>query len=381
MKILAVLFAIILLSGCIIPFGKIHRKGFSQEDLTVPNIYPYTSQKQEKPAATMRSQPGYSYNISWEMGKAYISYGGVAKIFVNNTGNNDIFIYNFGIKIGSQEWRWGNNDTGVFVPTGEKKKFYLSFGSPLTPGKYSYELKISFMIDNKAGVFPFHKRNEWYDNGTSVVKTKKPLSIDIRPYNSSSNYKYLKNYYYYFDKINGMVKPFDPLIMQKANEITSSYPGSYNVFQLCAVFDYLREKMEYIPEEEDVWSTPSETLMDGGGDCEDFAMLFSALVTAKGGTARIYMTDNHAFASIYIGNENDANDILKNIEEYYGTNLFFATFKDKFGYWLVADPLGSFYLGGLPVGSDVIGPLQGEKLYNWGFVGTSKVYIVDVMKE
>ena len=381
MKILPIFLAFILLSGCIsFPFGKIHRKGFSEEDLTIPLPYPYTPQKQEKPVATINGQPGYSYNISWEMSKVYVGYGGVAKIYVSNTGKNDIFIYNFGIKIGLQEWKWGENDTGIVVHTGEKKKFYLSFGSLPIPGTYAYALKISFMVNNKARNFPFHRKNEWHDNGTAIIK-KDGCNVNIRAYNSSSIPKYSKNYYYYFDKINGMVKPFDPFIMQKVSEITSSYPGAYNVFQLCTIFDYLREEMEYIPEEEEIWSTPTETIMKGGGDCEDYAILFSALVASKGGTARVYMTDNHAFATVYIGNEKKAMEILQNIEEYYDADLFFAVFEDEFGYWLVADPLASFYIGGLPVGGDVIGPSTESNLYKWDFVNTKKVNIIDVMRE
>lgn len=381
MKILAVLFVIILLSGCILIPGETHRKGFSQEDLTVPSIYPYTSHRQEKPEATMRSQPGYRYNISWEMSKVYVGYGGVVKIYINNTGSNDIFIYNIGIKIGSQEWRWGDNESGILVPTGDKKKFYVSFNSLPTPGKYTYDLKVSFMVNNKAGIFPFHKKNEWYDNGTSIVKTNKPLTVNIRPYNSSSNYKYSKNYYRDFDKINDMVRPnFDAILIEKANEITSPYGSGYNVFQLCAIFDYLREEMKYEFEEKEKWLTPSEMIIKGCGDCEDYAILFSALVATKGGTARVYMTENHAFAAVYIGNEIKASEIFKNIGEYYDTDLFFAVFEDEFGYWIVADPLGSFYLGGLPVGSDAIGSPEGN-LYNWGFVNTKKVSVIDVMRD
>lgn len=381
MKILAILCAFIVLSGCIsLPFGSVNREGFSREDLTAPLSYPYTPEREEKPAGTISAQPGYSYNISWEVSKAYVGYGGVAKIRVNNTGDNDIFIYDFGIKIGLHEWKWGDDDTGIIVHTGEEKKAYLTFGSLPTPGKYVYEFTMSFMVNNKAGNFPFHNKYEWHDSGTSTIK-KEDCDVDIRPYNSSSNYKYSKNYYYYFDKINDMVDPFDISILSKAREITSPYPGAYNIFQVCAIFDYLREEIFYIEEEEDIWSSPIDTLKKCSGDCEDFATLFSALVASKGGTARVYLTDNHAFAAVYIGSKAKAVELFQEIEKYYDSDLFFAVFEDEFGYWLVADPLGSFYLGGLPVGADVIGPSQENNVYNWDFVGTTKVNIIDVMRE
>jgi hypothetical protein len=381
MKILAALLAFIILSGCIsFPFGSIHREGFSKEDLTVPHSYTNTPEKVKKPASTMSSQPGYSYNISWELSKTYVGYGGVVKIHVNNTGDNDIFIYNFGIKIDMTEWRWGNNETGIIVNTGEAQRAYLTFGSQHIPGNYSYSFTMSFMVNNKAGSFPFHARNEWYDSGTSIVK-KKNCYVNIRPYNSSSNYKYSNNYYYYFDKINELVDSLDLSVLNKLNEITSRYPGRYNIFQICAIFDYLRDELSYIEENEDIWSSPIDTLKKCGGDCEDYAILFSTLIASKKGTARVYLTDNHAFAAVYLGSKTNAADLLTEIETYYAPDLFFTVFEDEFGWWLVADPLSSFYLGGLPVGADVIGPSLENDLYNWGFVGTTKVNVIDVMRD
>ena len=171
-------------------------------------------------------------------------------------------------------------------------------------------------------------------------------------------------------------------------EITS--PGKYNIIQVCQIFDYLQEEIKYTqePPGEDNWLSPIETLKNCSGDCEDFAMLFSALVTAKGGTARIYMTDNHAFAAVYIGDKKNAAALFQDIESYYGVNLFFAVFEDEFGYWLVADPLGSFYLGGLPANSNANGPPKENNLYSWGFVKTAfikksgkTVQVIDVMRE
>ncbi|NIA10148.1 MAG: hypothetical protein GWP10_10600 [Nitrospiraceae bacterium] len=262
------------------------------------------------------------------------------------------------------------------VKKGETEVSYVAFGTPSTPGKYYYSVSCSFMVHSN---LPLSK-NRWYDNGTAYFSGN---DIDVMPYNVSSVYTYSKNYYYYFDRINDMVNPFDMTIYQKAREITLPFSGSYNTFQVCSIFDYLVNDLKYIPdpEGEDVWSDPVTTLNRGGGDCEDYAMLFSALVSSIGGTTRIYMTDNHAFATVYIGDGMKAKEVLDDIDAYYGTNLFFATLKDKFGYWLVADPLGSFYLGGLPVGGDAVGPPLSNNLYKWDFTETGHVNSIDVMRK
>jgi len=372
--------AMVMLSGCISwPFGETHREGFKESDLTTPGYYSYQFPLTEKPEAKLHVRPGYKYNISWEISRVYVNYGGVVKISTENTGPNDIFIYNYGIKIGGSEWKWRDDGKGMIIKRGEEKDAYLSFGSPPTPGNYRYQISSSFMVDNVAGHLPFPE-NRWYDNGTAYFSEN---DVKVMPYNSSSSYSLSKNYYYYFDRINDMVEPFDLTIFQKAREITLPFSGNYNIFQVCAIFDYLFDNLNYMedPEDKDVWSDPVTTLKRGGGDCEDYAMLFSALVSSIGGTTRIYMTDNHAFATVYIGKGVQANEILDEIDAYYGTNLYFAVMEDDFGYWLVADPLGSFYLGGLPVGGDAVGPPLSSNLYKWDFTETGHVNSIDVMRK
>ena len=381
MRLAAVLIVVmVVMSGCISwPFGETHRDGFKEEDLTLPGYYSYSTQLTNKPGAGLHVQPGYKYNISWELSRVYVNYGGVARITTENTGVNDIFVYNYGIKIGSSEWKWLDEEKGIMIEKGEERKSYMAFGAPAIPGKYYYSLSCSFMVNNIASSLPFPK-NRWYDNGTAYFQES---DVNVKAYNSSSAYSLSKNYYYYFDRINDMVKPFDLTIYQKAREITLPFSGSYNIFQVCSIFDYLLDDLIYIedPDDKDVWSDPLTTLGRGGGDCEDYAMLFSALVSSIGGTTRIYLTDNHAFSTVYIGGGAQSKEIMDEIDEYYGTSLYFATIKDDFGYWLVADPLASFYLGGLPVGGDAVGPPAGNNLYNWDFTETGHVNAIDVMRK
>jgi len=92
----ALLVTMVLLSGCISwPFGEVHRTGFKEGDLTLPGYYSYNTPLASKPGAGLHVQPGYKYNISWELSRVYVNYGGVARITTENTGVNDLFIYNY----------------------------------------------------------------------------------------------------------------------------------------------------------------------------------------------------------------------------------------------------------------------------------------------
>ncbi|MEZ5335906.1 MAG: hypothetical protein R2741_12070 [Methanolobus sp.] len=126
------------------------------------------------------------------------------------------------------------------------------------------------------------------------------------------------------------------------------YPGQYQyLHQICALFDDTKENIQYIsdPRGQDVWSAPGETISVGAGDCDDYAILLSSLVEAIGGTSRIYMTDTHAFAAVYIGNETA--DIADSINEYYGSVPVYYT-TDGHGSWLLLDPTSSLYAEELP---------------------------------
>ncbi len=386
MRLAAVLMALVMISGCISwPFGETHRTGFKEDDLTMPGEYNY-SLLQTKPPAKLPYSPSIPKQpIYLNMGRLYVNYGGISKRTLKNPGPNDIFLYNYSIRMGDSEWKW-QNEKGMIIKKGEEENAYLWFGGVNKPGKYyDYQISFSHMINNVAGMLPY-PREMWHDIGASHFSENdfSNLSyIEINPYSISSVYTSSKNYYYYFDRINDMVKPFDLTVYQKAREITLPFSGPYNIFQVCTIFDYLVDDLKYIqdPDGNDVWSDPITTLSRGGGDCEDYAMLSSALVSSIGGTTRIYMTDNHAFSTLYIGNSTESKDMLEEIDAYYGTNLFFAVLEDKFGYWLVADPLGSFFLGGLPVGGDAVGPPGDNHLYNWDFTETGHVNIIDVMRK
>lgn len=67
----------------------------------------------------------------------------------------------------------------------------------------------------------------------------------------------------------------------------------------------VKEEIEYVsdPRGNDIWEPANVTLRIGAGDCEDQAILLSSMLEAVGGTTRVYLTDNHAFAAVYLATE------------------------------------------------------------------------------
>jgi transglutaminase-like putative cysteine protease len=143
---------------------------------------------------------------------------------------------------------------------------------------------------------------------------------------------------------------------------------------VAAAFDHVFENVVYVndPAGRDYWASPNETLQKMTGDCEDHAILLSALITAMGGNARFHMEKDHAFLSVYVGVDMDAVHVA--LEKYYNTPLEVASFHDRSGYWLAADSTASMYLGGLPLGGQ---PLD----QGWGLTNTTFHYVVDMIAD
>jgi transglutaminase-like putative cysteine protease len=172
----------------------------------------------------------------------------------------------------------------------------------------------------------------------------------------------------------------DPQIVNKASEIISHYPGDYNIYQVLAIFDFMLDELVYIsdPDGRDYWATCTETLDREGGDCEDFSILFSSLIGAIGGTTRIYLTKTHAFPALYVGDLAQKNSVLDAIREYYGTEPRFVIFQEDGDHWLVSDPAGSLYMGGLPADAQPAYISEGPLSLGFNFDETEKIHAIDI---
>ncbi len=337
----------------------------SAENLAIPAIPAYEPRNLEsKPAATAYTSPGYRISIQAKSTSFYKNSTGVVKLWLENKGDNSIFVYRYGVKPSWLENDWYSVNSGITFKPGEKK--YLGMVSFRVGEQDSFSLKpgVSMLARTKDG--------KWYDYGNVLMD---PISYTVNmPISNNFEYKYKYNIPELFQKVNGYITPSDPSVKALAREIAEKYPGKYNIYQVCGIFDLVSDSIIYTsePEGEDNWQFPNETLRIKTGDCEDHAFLLASLIQALGGTARIYATDNHMFASVYIDQANHTSRIAEAISRYYGTQLAIYYQTDKYGSWLVLEPSGGFYAGSMPVGGRPT--IDG----GWTLSNTTTLYAFDI---
>jgi transglutaminase-like putative cysteine protease len=367
--------------------GLEYADGFDEADLTYPTVTSIGSGPYEElPEINSTTRPTdfitpiLLTNLSLDA--IYPRYGGVVEVSVNNIDpDRDIFIYEFGIiPDWAPEGEWYSTPSGILARPNQRKVLGLiPFPGPMSGGSHSYKLQINLLVRDDDGV-------SWIDWGELRFQKH---SIDIKPMPDLEDSVEIERYHNlrnFFDQINGIAEPYDPDIRNLAVAIAGNYSGNYNIYQVCALFDYVRDNIAYVADpagDTNYWATPTETLDICGGDCEDHAVLLGSLVMSIGGTARMYMTDTHAFVSIYIGDDRGVrNNILDAIEKYYGaTDLPFAWFEDDLGFWLVADTGSSFYLGGLTIDTIPAKSSIGYESLSFAFVDITKLFSVDIIPE
>jgi transglutaminase-like putative cysteine protease len=213
---------------------------------------------------------------------------------------------------------------------------------------------------------------KWYDYGMQTFDML-DFTTAVTPKEKTNTYH--TNPQYYFNRVNDIVNTTDPLVRNTAVSNAREHPGKYNAYQLCSLFDYVSNSVEYVsdPHDSDYWATPAETITTGAGDCEDYAILMAALVEAIGGSARIYLTDDHAFAAAYIGESNATDKTIEAISEYYNyAPVYYVT--DIYGSWIMLDASSGMYAGDLPAGA---APVSG----GWIFLNQTNVTVVDIASD
>lgn len=344
-----------------------------QTSFTVPTIPEYSPQKNElKPILRTRLQPGFSLSCDYKYSDFF--RGGVSyfKINIKNEGRNSIFISRYGVTVNASENLIYSKDCGAFLSPGEEKS--LEALGVQVPDEKNARFCIVLWILACTSEGKWHEYEPYFLN---------EFTTDLKPMPELTNSVYQYDPAFNFNRLNQLVEPYEPNVRSTAKELSLPYPDSYNIYQICAIFDYVREKIKYVsdPRGRDFWATANITLKIGAGDCDDKAILISSMIEAVGGTTRIYLTDTHAFAAVYLGNGTKAIEAaVKGIRAYYGNvDMYYLT--DKYGSWLILDPTSSFYAGGLP-GTAVQAKVQvagREETYNtWAFVNTSEVEVIDI---
>ena len=179
--------------------------------------------------------------------------------------------------------------------------------------------------------------------------------------------------------LNSRIEPDNPAVRREAILLAGKHPGDYTIEQVGAIYSYLKygdnlkNGWSYVrdPRGIDYFSNASEAMSAGKeigcvgiGDCDDFAILMSALIESIGGTTRIILARNektggHAYTEVYLGRMNSEDsqveEIIKWLQQEYSTDKIYTHIDtDTSEIWLNLDwgdekgnahPGGPFFQG------------------------------------
>lgn len=329
-------------------------------ELTTPIILTQPiSMYEDRPRDLTDSFPGFEVSSYYYYTQFYEGSESVIKVYVKNMGDTPVYVYQFGFLL-TPEKELSLQETGITILAREEENIgTVSINVPDNLDELKLQPQVSLFSQTKSG--------KWHDYKEQYFEE---ITIDVSEIAVMQKPKYIANPENIFNQVNSKIEPFDVGVRTMAAASAKKYPGQYNIYQICALFDDTKEKILYIsdPRGKDLWSTPSDTITIGAGDCDDYAILLASLIESIGGTSRIYLTDTHAFTAVYIGN--NTNEIGTAIGKYYGSVPIYYT-TDEYGSWLMMDPTSSMYAGGLPGGT---APTR----EGWTFLNTTTVNIIDI---
>ncbi|MCP1995855.1 transglutaminase-like domain-containing protein [Flavobacterium sp. HSC-61S13] len=116
---------------------------------------------------------------------------------------------------------------------------------------------------------------------------------------------------------NPKVRNFALLATTKHFTNVKGYSEYRQIIQCFAIFKEIRNRWNYVndPKGREYIATASESLQHFSGDCDDHAILMSALIQAIGGTPRIIHTKEHLYPEMLIGTKADLENINYLIKE------------------------------------------------------------------
>lgn len=189
----------------------------------------------------------------------------------------------------------------------------------------------------------------------SVPDGRGPRSESVRPVDSIKQ------------EIDQKVEVGNPTVRDKAARLAARYPGDYTINQICSIYDHMKADWSYVsdPRGIEYFQYANETIQigqgagyNGAGDCDDFAILMSALMENIGGTTRIILAygpnGGHAYTEVYLGKigTGDCNNVERiidwlkieySIEEIY-THINVSTDEVWLNLdWSGENPGGAFY--------------------------------------
>lgn len=150
-------------------------------------------------------------------------------------------------------------------------------------------------------------------NGSDVVT----FTVDDISDGRRSTRDYFRTVNSIKNEIDEKIEVGNPIVRAMAAMLAAKYPGDYTINQICSIYDDINANWSYVrdPRGIDYYQYANETILigkgagyGGAGDCDDFAILMSALMENIGGTTRIILAygpnGGHAYTEVFLGNMN-----------------------------------------------------------------------------
>ncbi|MEI6456825.1 MAG: transglutaminase domain-containing protein [bacterium] len=106
------------------------------------------------------------------------------------------------------------------------------------------------------------------------------------------------------DAYTNIVKKYynrSPLIRYRAVTLARPYPGAQNWEQAKAICEWVRDNISYVsdPLDSEYIQLPEETLNNGGGDCDDQAVILASLLMCVGFRCALVTLPKHIYAAVH----------------------------------------------------------------------------------
>jgi len=156
----------------------------SEPELITPEIPSYLPYDFElKPTADAFIEPGYSFSSLIEWSEFYDYSRGVIKIWLENTGDNALFVYKYGVQTqGLPGGGWIPSETGLTIYPGEKK--YIGMTSVYVGGDVD-----SFFVKQGFALMAKTDKGKWYDYKTVFVEDPTEILVNSTITKRESTYQ------------------------------------------------------------------------------------------------------------------------------------------------------------------------------------------------
>lgn len=302
--------------------------------------------------------------MTWTVTPIYSGYGGVMNITVTNNDPTPVYIYKFGVVWEHSTVSTWRNTSTLIQPGQSSTLGFLFFKAPANVPFGYYTIKLNAEVQNAFGTSWTAFSNYGMASSKYTV-LESPLNYLEHSTTTNSDA--------YYSKVNTRVDL--GATKSVADNILGNNSGVYSIQAVADAFDWVRDHIVYADDPQDYWQSASETLSWRTGDCEDYAILLASMIDEMGGNARVNVIDGHAFPSVFVGtNASVEADIGEAISSHYGTQVPVYYLNDTTGYWMVVDPTGFPYAGGLPTLS---GPVLNDSSHSWSFQSSTWLSVVD----